>query len=466
MSAPVLRAAACTALLTAPVLAQSGETPQTHAPAAQVQDAAARPVRQDFEARLAELEQRLAADETELRAKDAQIEKLIADRTSSEQEFKQSLLGKWFQRFTMGGYTQMRLTSLLDRDASPALSVPADSSVGLNETFYLRRGRLKFSGDVSEHVYLYAQADYFGSVGGSGDKGLQARDLYADIALDRDKEYRIRAGLSKVPYGWVNMQSSQNRAPLERPDALNSGVEGERDAGVYLMWASKEARSRFKKLVKDGLKGSGDYGVLTFGAYTGQGPNRSDSNEKVHWIGRAAYPFQFDNGQFLELGVAGYHGDYVVSTAAIGVNPAPTAKSGGVTDERVGVSAILYPQPFGLEAEWTWGRGPELARDFSSIDDRALQGGYVQANYALETSSGQVFPFARWNFYDGGRKFGRNAPWDEVSELDLGMEWSPWPEIEVALMYTHTFHRTDTKNAPFDRTEDVDRLGFQLQWNY
>jgi len=72
----------------------------------------------------------------------------------------------------------------------------------------------------------------------------------------------------------------------------------------------------------------------------------------------------------------------------------------------------------------------------------------------------------RWNSYDGGRKFATNAPRDEVSELDLGLEWSPWPELEVAVMYTHTFHRTNTRSAPFDDTEGEDRLGFQLQWNY
>jgi len=67
--------------------------------------------------------------------------------------------------------------------------------------------------------------------------GLQMRDLYGDIAVDKDKEFRFRVGQSKVPFGWVNLQSSQNRGPLERPDALNSAAEGERDVGVFFMWA-------------------------------------------------------------------------------------------------------------------------------------------------------------------------------------------------------------------------------------
>jgi hypothetical protein len=38
------------------------------------------------------------------------------------------------------------------------------------------------------------------------------------------KEYRVRIGQSKVPYGFENLQSSQNRLSLDRNDALNSAV--------------------------------------------------------------------------------------------------------------------------------------------------------------------------------------------------------------------------------------------------
>lgn len=452
---------------------------QTQAPAASPTDSAQesaaaleasfqsrlRQVQEEFEARLTELERRLAADEHELRAKDAQFEKSITDNTSSDQAFKQSLAGKWYERISVRGYTQFRTTTLFGRDLTPNLVVPADSSASETEMFLIRRGRFVFSGDVSSHVFLYAQLDYNGSVGGSGDRGLQARDLYADIALDADKEYRFRVGQSKAPFGFVNLQSSQNRAAMERPDALNSAVEGERDIGVFFLWAPKEIREVFKQLVRKGLKGSGDYGVFNAGAYSGQGLNRSDLNGETHWIARASYPYTFANGQILELGAQAYTGDFVVSTSAIG-GTTPTVDPEGVDDERAGVSAVLYPQPLGIEAEWNWGRGPQLASDLASIDDRSLHGGYVQVSYALDTSKGSLFPFARFNYFDGARKFARNAPWNEVSELDLGVEWSPWPEIEIAIMYTHTFHRTDTVTAPFDDAEGVDRLGFQLQWNY
>ena len=128
---------------------------------------------------------------------------------------------------------------------------------------------------------------------------MQLRDLYGDISFDTDKEYRIRIGQSKVPFGWSNLQSSANRAPLERPDAINSVAEGERDIGAFFYWAPDAIRKRYADLVKLGLKGSGDYGVLGLGAYSGQGLNRLDFNGDPHFVARASSPFQLPNGQFI-----------------------------------------------------------------------------------------------------------------------------------------------------------------------
>lgn len=150
--------------------------------------------------------------------------------TMSKADLDALLSEKWYERIKVGGYMQFRGASLL-RESGGDLNVPADAFASDGQTFGVRRGRLKFSGDVTDHLYLYAQLDYFGST--NGVNVLQARDYYADISLDPAREFRVRFGLSKVPYGWVNMQSSQNRIALERPDAINSAVEGERDFGAF-----------------------------------------------------------------------------------------------------------------------------------------------------------------------------------------------------------------------------------------
>ncbi|MGE0361752.1 MAG: porin [Vicinamibacterales bacterium] len=378
-----------------------------------------------------------------------------------------ALAGKWYERLSMRGYTQFRREEVFSARGG-VLEVPADRSVNPNESFGIRRGRFVISGDLADHLSLYAQMDFAGSAG-TGDFVLQTRDLYGDVWLDRQKTWRVRLGQSKVPFGWVNLQSSQNRGPLERPDALNSAVEGERDLGGAVMWASTTARQRFRDLTALGLKGSGDYGVAALGVYSGQGLNRPDQNADVHAVARVSYPFKAAGGQFFELGAQAYLGRFVTTTQPItsgGATFTPTQPVEGVIDQRVALTAVVYPQPFGFETEWTIGEGPQLADDLRSIAAKTLKGGYFQANYRLRHATGTWFPFARWNYYDGARKFGRNAPRDEVNEIDLGVEFARWAEVEITGIYTRTFRRTRTSTFPYQPTRDANRLGFQVQWNY
>jgi hypothetical protein len=149
-----------------------------------------------------------------------------------------------------------------------------------------------------------------------------------------------------------------------------------------------------------------------------------------------------------------------------GVSVTPSQRADGVLDQRVAFSAVWYPQPIGVETEWTVGRGPELSADNRSIGVESLHGGYVQVNYRATNALGTWFPFTRWNYYDGGRKFGRNAPHDAVNEVDFGVEFAKWAEFELTGVYTRTIRRSRTGVFPYLETRDANRVGFQLQWNY
>lgn len=395
----------------------------------------------------------------------------------------ETIKDSWFEKMSIRGYVQSRYTHVFEGDeaARKSFSNPSDPTLQRRDQLVLRRGRMIFSGDMHDHLYLYAQIDYQAGVGGSysetANSGLQTRDLYGDISLDHDKEHRIRLGISKVPYGFVNLQSSQNRLSMERPEALNSAVEGERDLGVYYMWADKVARARFKELVATGLKGSGDYGVFTVGAYNGQGLNRYDSNRNPHVVARLAYPFKLESGQFFELGLSGYHGQFVPG-GSTDANSTPKRQVKHFDDTRAAANFVWYPQPFGLEAEWTVGRGPETSVWYAAngtgtnssrgITTQNLQGGYVTASYKMDTSSGVVMPFSRWSYFDGARKFVAGAPTQKVNELDFGVEYQPWPAFEVALIYTRAIERSSTNATTSTNylTKGNDRISIQGQFNY
>lgn len=424
--------------------------------------------------RLSQAEQKVENIERSLSIAKNQGEDLtrITDNTSpstiSKSQLDALLSDKWYERVKLRGYIQTRIIGFLSDDG-PGVNQPNDIFVSNTQSLGLRRGRVVLSGDVSDHVYMYLQADYMAAVGGTN--ALQARDVYADISLDPAREFRLRLGLSKVPYGFTNMQSSQNRYALERADAINSAVEGERDMGAYLIWAPYDIRNRFKELVKMGLRGSGDYGVLNVGVFNGQGINNADRNGEMHYIARAAWPFEFDNGQILEIGSSYYYGRYVPTSAAIAGVGTPTFDPRGIRDSRVAVNAILYPQPFGLEAEWNWGQGPQLSDDMLSISSQSLSGGFVQAVYRhIFPGQSELLPFVRWQTFNGARKFAVNAPRDRVNEIAIGFEYIPYPEIEITLMYAMG-RRTNTMDNPAvagPRYRDVDYsyLGIQAQINF
>ena len=112
------------------------------------------------------------------------------------------------------------------------------------------------------------------------------------------------------------------------------------------------------------------------------------------------------------------------------------------------------------------GYEPELADDFRSIRTASLQGGYVQVHYRKTGKYGTFFPFTRWQYYEGARKFARDAPRTKVNEIDFGLEFAKWAEVELTGIYTHTFDRRRSSAFPFLDTRSANRVGLQVQWNY
>jgi hypothetical protein len=363
----------------------------------------------------------------------------------------------WYEKISLAGYAQFRYNEILDMEpgSAPAHHV-GDSSVGEDQSFLIRRARLIFSGDISDHIFVYFQPDFASNVPGSPDSNqfTQIRDWYADIHFDEAKEYRIRVGQSKVPYGWENLQSSRDRLPLDRNDAFNSGTKNERDLGAFFYWTPEPAQEFFKRLSDEGLKPSGNYGVFGLGVYNGQGGSLREQNDNLHVVSRLAVPVTFEGGQMMEFGIQGYTGNYTVLSSPISplgrggtVRPLGTLETGnesGIRDDRFGGTFVCYPQPLGFQTEWTVGRGPSLNNAQTAVIDRALHGGYMMVIYRHQTDCyGDFWPFIRWAYYEGGYKSERNAPYSEIDEWELGLEWQINKNLEIVTMYTIT-DRTNT----------------------
>ena len=324
----------------------------------------------------------------------------LFSQTTTEATPKVQSSKNWSETISLRGYAQIRYNRLLE--TNPNLKCEScDRSIGEGGGFMLRRMRLIFSGQIHPRVYMYVQPDFATSVGTSLHLG-QIRDAYFDLGADKNNEFRFRLGQSKVPFGFENMQSSSNRLPLDRNDAVNSGVPNERDFGAFFYWAPKRVRSLFPTLIKDGLKGSGDYGVFAVGAYNGQTTNKSELNNTLHIVSRLTYPFRIKK-QIIEPGIQAYTGQYTLATDQLS-SGVKAERDLTYLDSRQGASFVLYPQPFGIQAEYNIGKGPEFNPATDSIELRKLKGGYVTLNYKTQYKGQLFYPFLRYQQYQGGKK--------------------------------------------------------------
>jgi hypothetical protein len=378
----------------------------------------------------------------------ADVQKLVDEKLAS----------KWYEKLSLRGYAQFRYNRLAETNRDLNCQ-SCDRSIGDRQGFFMRRARLIISGQVHDRVFVYIQPDYASDA--TSQNYFQMRDAYFDYGLTASNEWRIRSGLSKLPFGFENLQSSSNRAPLDRADALNTAAPNERDIGVFLMYAPTEMRKLFRELSTANNKGSGDYGLISIGAYNGQTLNRRERNNDLHRIVRLTYPHKFANGQIVEASIQAYEGKFFVEKA--------TGSTAGNLDRdfydgRQALTFVLYPKPFGIQAEWNQGRGPTFSRAQNKVVTDDLSGGYVIASYQIEQGANRYFPFVRWQEFEGGRKI-ENAAFGRVREWEIGTEWQPNAAFELTASYVIS-DRLIQSQLSNRYHEQGNLIRLQAQFNY
>lgn len=368
----------------------------------------------------------------------------------------------WYDRLSIRGYTQFRYNQLYESNSNLQCE-QCDASWGGNGGFSFRRIRLIFFGNITDHVYMYIQPDFAATGPNNTLQYAQIRDAYFDIGLNENNEFRFRIGQSKIPYGYENMQSSGNRIPLDRADALNSAVVNERAIGTFFYWAPKDVRELYSRMGNTRLKGSGDYGVVSFGVYNGQALNRREQNSSFHTVGKLTYPFQWMN-QIIEPSIFAYTGKYVLIPDQLR-QEVKVKSDREYQDYRVGGSLAIAPQPFGLLAEYNIGKGPEFNKETDSIETRNLHGGFVTLSYFQDFGSFSMMPYIRAQYYKGGKKHELDARSYDMHEFNIGIEWQPIESLELVTEFVISSRRYEDF-ARQDNLQTGSLLRLQAQINY
>lgn len=226
------------------------------------------------------------------------------------------------------------------------------------------------------------------------------------------------------------------------------------------MYAPAEIRQRFKDLTSNNLKGSGDYGMIAFNVYNGQTMNRPEKNNDLHRAARFAYPFKLESGQFIEVSLGAYEGKFNTYT-----NNSLAERDKDVYDQRTSAGVIYYPQPFGFQAEWNVGQGPEYDPTTNTVKKKNLDGGYAMINYQYYLGDHRFFPYLRYQQFKGGRKLESNATLNKVTEWEVGTEWQPMPAVELTAAYAISDRLTQSSST--NRAHEKGSLfRLQAQFNY
>lgn len=376
----------------------------------------------------------------------------------------------WYDRISLRGYAQIRYNGLFSTNDKVSCeqcdkswgTTSTDPEAKANNGLFIRRARLVFSGQVHPNVFFYFQPDFASSPSTGIQNFVQIRDLYFDLSFDKKKEYRLRVGQSKIPYGFENMQSSSQRLTLDRSDGINSSIANERDLGMFFYWAPAEIRKRFEMLVKDGYKGSGDFGVFALGIYNGQIANKIDGNRDLNVVARVTYPFVIGN-QIIEPGIQAYTGKWAFTgeiSSGVTVNDPQYIK-----DQRVGATFVLYPKPFGIQTEYNIGTGPRYNTVTKTVDVTDLDGGYILLNYKWDLKKQRLYPFAKFQYYDGGKKYEKDARSYVVRDYEFGIEWQPLKAFELTAEYVISDRTFVDSALPINRQQG-NLLRLQAQFNF
>jgi hypothetical protein len=314
---------------------------------------------------------------------------------------------------------------------------------GAQPGFFFRRIRWVVTGQVSDHVAFFLQPDLATQLSGNTTV-VTLRDAYGDYYIDREKEFRFRVGLQRVPCSFDNWQASRVRMAIDRADATNSCASSERDLGLSFMWTPKIAQQRFKQML-DYMYGPGDYGVVHLSMDNAQGLNQQEINRDKRMSLRLAWPFELPGGRLLEAGMNINRGQFNVNYGTAGpsrtlfsLNESGNTQSRSIRDERLNFYIYYPPQPWGFIAEYVTGRGPRRGGD-GIVRYSSLYGGYVQGHYQWRYSdTGLANFYARWQEYYGGLKFIAGAPDGRMKEVEMGVAWQPDPQWELTVAYTFT----------------------------
>lgn len=326
---------------------------------------------------------------------------------------------------------------------------------GYNNTFYIRRARVKFTYEPADGIKFVLQPDF-------STNNLSLKDAYAIVNIPKLKEFTLWAGQMNRPNYEVEYSSGQ-REVLERSRVIRTLYPGEREIGVKLEYNGITIPLKFQLMVMNGN-------------FTGPTPKDVDSKKDL--MGRLVYSVKLPGaGVGIDFGANGYFGGNLAKT-----NPY-IKTSGGALDSLNNVWRYL-------DKNWV---GGEMQIFADVLGGMSLKGEYITgvnstpstiamtATMAQKKASPNLYNnfsgyylyfiknvgprnqfVARYDYYDPNIKLKGDAAGNSLYYKTLTLAWQYYlnDNIRISLNYEMPKNETNATN-PVDKKDNI--LGVRIQ---
>jgi phosphate-selective porin len=312
---------------------------------------------------------------------------------------------------------------------------------GYNNTFYIRRARVKFTYEALDGVKFVLQPDF--STG-----NLSLKDAYTVLNIPKLKAWTLWAGQMNRPNYEVEYSSSQ-REVMERSRFIRAIYPGEREIGAKLEYLGTQVPLKFQLMVMNGN-------------FTGAQP--IDVDTKKDLMGRLVYSVKMPgSGIGIDFGVNGYYGGSRIKTNPFISRPnQPIVDSvalGTYLDKHwMGAEMQLFADVLGglaIKAEYTAGvnnfasatglAGTIAAAKGDPNKERNFAGYYI---YLIKNIGAKNQLVVRYDYYDPNTKTSGDA--SATSELYYKTWTYAWQyylndNIRLSLQYETPQNETNVK---------------------
>jgi phosphate-selective porin len=330
-----------------------------------------------------------------------------------------------------------------------------EKSNGYNNTFYIRRARVKFTYEALDGVKFVLQPDF--STG-----NIALKDAYAVVNIPKLKDWTVWAGQMNRPNYEVEYSSSQ-REVLERSRVVRAIYPGEREIGVKLEYTGSKIPLKFQLMAMNGN-------------FTGAQAKDIDSQKDL--MGRLVYSIKLPGaGIGIDLGANGYYGANLAKTNKYFKNSDGTADSlkrewsylkknwaGGeiqIFADILGGMAVkaeyitgINSTPSTVAASATMAQkkaSPNIYNNFS--------GYYI---YFIKNIGSKDQCIAKYDYYDPNTKLSGDAAGSSVNYKTWTLAWQHYlnDNIRISINYEMPKNETNASNAA-DKKDNT--LGVRIQ---